>query len=139
MPSNAVNTGRSGMANGDIHPYRAVMIDTTIDNRLIEATAGAAAIGISGKGTRYAPWSALDDTLIAKVNEVFQYWGMGEENVPAEIGGTVASGDRLKVTTAGKLIAVTADADHYIAIARMSGASGDIIPVDVVRGQRGTA
>lgn len=139
MPS-AVQTGRSAMANGDIHPFRAVMIDTSTDNRLIEATAGADAIGISQKGTRLPPWSALDDTLCAKVNEVFQYWGDGEENVPAELGGTVTTERRLKVTTGGKLIPVTADADFFIAIARMTGSDGDIIPVDVVRpGQRGTA
>lgn len=129
------STGRSAMANGDIAPFVAVMIDTTVDNRLIQATAGAQAIGISGKGRRYAPWSAIDDGLLAKQNEVFNYFGVGEENVPAKLGGTVAAGDRLKVTTGGVLIATTADGDLYIARARMSGASGDIIPVDVEFGQ----
>lgn len=134
MP-NAVNTGRSGMANGDIAPYRAVMIDTTIDNRLIQATAGARACGIAGKGRRYAPWTPLDDGLIAKVNEVFDYFAFGEENVPAQLGGTVAAGDRLKVTTGGKLIVVAADGEFWLCTARMAGILDDIIPVDVNGGQ----
>lgn len=130
-----MNTGRSGTANGDIAPFRAVMIDTSTDNRLIQATAGARAIGIAGKGRRYAPWSAIDDGLIAKVNEVFNYWGDGEEHVPAQLGGTVAAGDRLKVTTGGKLITVTADGDIFVATAREAGDADDIINVDVGIGQ----
>ena len=129
------STGRSATANGDIAPFVAVMIDTTVDNRLIQATAAARAVGIAGKGRRYAPYSPLDDGLIAKQNEVFNYYGEGEENVPAKLGGTVASGDRLKVTTGGVLIATTADGDLFVATARMSGASGDIIPVDITIGQ----
>lgn len=130
-----VNTGRSGMANGDIAPFVAVMIDTSVDGRLIQATAGARAIGIAGKGRRYAPWSAIDDGLIAKAGEVFQYWGDGEENVPAKLGGTVASGDRLKVTTGGVLITVTADGDLFVATAREAGDADDIIRVDIGIGQ----
>jgi hypothetical protein len=130
-----VQTGRSATANGDIHPFCAVMIDTSTNNRLIEATAAARAIGIAGKGRRYAPWTAIDDGLIAVAGEVFNYWGEGEEHVPAKIGGTVTAGDRLKVTTGGVLIATTADGDLFIAIAREGGAADDIIAVDVVIGQ----
>lgn len=130
-----IHTGRSAMANGNIRPFRAVMIDTTTHNRLIEATAAARAIGISQKGTRNPPLTGLDDTYCAIADEVFMYYANGEENVPAELGGTVTAGDRLKVTTDGKLIAVTTDADFFVATARMGGASGDIIPVDITIGQ----
>lgn len=131
------STGRSAVANGNITPFRAVMIDTTTNtHRLIQATAGAQAIGIAGKGTRYAPWTPLNDGYLAVAGENFNYWAAGEEEVPAELSGTVAAGDRLKVDTGGTLIATTADADHYIAIARINGVTGDVIPVDVIRGQR---
>lgn len=129
------STGRSAKANGNISPYCAVMVDTTVNNRLIQATAGALAIGIAGKGTRYPPWTPLNDGYLAIVDENFNYWGAGEENVPAQLGGTVASGDRLKVTTGGKLIATTADGDKFVAIARMAGMLDEIIPVDIDIGQ----
>ena len=134
------STGRSAMANGNIMPWCAVMIDTTVDNRLIPATAGAKAVGIAGKGTRYAPWTPLNDGFMAVAGEVFNYWGEAEENVPALLGGTVASGDNLKVagtltintqSVVGSLI-TAGSGDLTVAIARMSGAAGDIIPVDVV-------
>ncbi len=128
-------TGRSAMANGDIHPFCAVMIDTTTDNRMIEATAGARAVGIAGKGRRYAPYAPLDDGLLAKADEVFDYFADGEENVPAKLGGTVTAGDRLKVTTGGVLITASTDGNYFIAIARMGGDTDDIIPVDVKMGQ----
>lgn len=128
-------TGRSAVANGNIAPWVAVMLDTTVDNMLIQATAGAQAIGIAQKGTRNAPWSSLDDGYCAIAGEVFQYWGDGEENVPAQLGGTVTTERRLKVTTGGKLTPITADGDFFIAIARVTGVADEIIRVDVVRGQ----
>lgn len=129
-------TGRSAMANGTIKPNTPVMQDTTSDNRLIAATAGAQCIGIAGKGTRYAPWSVIDDLNLAIAGEVFEYFGDGEDNVPALLNGTVTRGDLLKADGTG-LISTTADGDKYIAMARMSGAAGDIIPVLVTIGQRG--
>jgi len=128
-------TGRSAVANGNITPLTPVMIDTTIDNRLKAATSGALCIGIAGKGTRYAPWSTLNDTYLAIAGEVFEYYGEGEDNVPAKLNGTVTAGDRLKADGTA-LIAVTADGDKYIAIARMSGVQNDIIPVLVTVGER---
>jgi hypothetical protein len=133
-----VHTGRSATANGSIVPYGAVQIDTSTNNRLIQATSASKAIGIAQKGTRYAPWSPLDDGFCAIANEVFEYYGAGEENVPALLGGTVTAGDYLTVGSgtgalAGSLVTSPGGADdvYVIGIARMSGVSGEIIPIDV--------
>lgn len=50
------------------------------------------------------------------------------------IGGTVAAGDKLTATTAGKFIATTTDADNYGAIALIAGVANDKISVLVVQG-----
>lgn len=128
----------SAMANGDIHPARAIMLDTTETGfRVIEATAGAQCIGISQIAERRSPYES--DGLCAKVDEAVKYWGNGAKRVPAQLGGSVTVNDRLKATTAGKLIAITADRDEYCAIAQQSGEDGDIIAVDVVIGQASQA
>ena len=129
-------TGRSAMANGNITSLTPVMQDTGTDNRVIAATSGALCLGIAGKGTRYAPWSVIDDGYLAISGEVFEYYGQGEDNVPAKINGTVTRGDLLKADGTS-LISTTADGDKYVAQARMSGVAGDIIPVLVMIGERG--
>lgn len=126
---------RSMMANGNITPYRAVMIDTSTNFRAIVATAGAECIGIAQKGERRDPSNS--DGYAAIAGEPILVWGDGAKDVPAQLGGPVNPGDRLKATTGGKLIATTADGDEYVAIARQSGTTDDLIAVDVVLGQRG--
>lgn len=124
---------QSRMANGNIPPYRAIMLDTTKKFNVLVATAGAACIGISQKGERRDPSNS--DGYAAIAGEPIQYWTEGAKDVPAQLGGSVTTGQRLKATTAGKLIAVAADKDEYVAIANQDGADGDLIAVDVVLGQ----
>lgn len=52
----------------------------------------------------------------------------------AKLGGTVAFGDKLTATTAGKLITTVVDHDRFLAIAMKDGVDGDVIPVEVVIG-----
>lgn len=123
----------SAMANASIRPCRAIMLDTTKDFRVIESTAGAKCIGISQIAERRDPSNS--DGLCAIVGEAVKYWGNGAKDVPAQLGGSVTAGDRLKATTAGKLITIAADKDEYVAIAKQSGVTDDLIDVDVAIGQ----
>jgi len=125
----------SGMANGNIHPARAIMMDSSTRHRVIEATAGASCIGIAQIGERRDPSNS--DGYAAIAGEPIKYWGHGAKDVPAWLGGSVTAGQRLKATTGGKLIATTSDGDEYVARAKMDGADGDFINVDVELGQRG--
>lgn len=129
------DTGRSIFANGNIKPWTAIMLDTSVDNKAIQATANAQCLGIAQKGTRNAPWTPLDDGFCAIAGEMFEYYADGEENVPALLGGTVTTERRLKSDANGALIAITTDGDFQIAIARATGVAGDVIRVDVVRSQ----
>lgn len=124
----------SAVANGDIHVGVAVMLDTTASFRIIEATAGAKCIGIAQLADRRDPSVAVG--LAASVNELCKYYKIGAMNVPARLGaGGCTAGDRLKATTAGRLIPVTANKDEYVAIAKQTGIADDLIAVDVVLGQ----
>ena len=132
-----INDGSlTGYANGDIHPAVALMIDTSANNRVIEATAGARCIGISVFSEHKDPSNS--DGLAASAGEAIKYWGAGSKDVPARLGAAgCTAGDRLKATTAGRLVTASADGDEYVAIAKMTGVANDVIPVDVVIGQRG--
>lgn len=122
----------SRMANGNIRPARAVMLDTSDDFRVIEATAGAKCVGICTMAERLPPH--LSDGFVAIAGEPVKFFGNGAKDVPAQLGGSVTAGDRLKATTAGKLITADGDGDEYVAVANQSGADGDFIAVDVTIG-----
>lgn len=126
------------MANGNIRVYAAVMLDTTTSYaRVIEATAGAKAIGIAFKGERRDPSNS--DGFVAIAGEACGYWGNGAKDVPARIGvGGCTSGDQLKVGTNGRLVTASSDNDQIVAIANQTAVEDDIIPVDVTIGQRGS-
>jgi hypothetical protein len=53
----------------------------------------------------------------------------------ALLGGTVSKGNLLVATTDGSLIKASASGDQLIAEAMQDGVSGDIIAVEVIRGQ----
>jgi hypothetical protein len=126
----------SAMANGDIHVGVAVMLDTSASFRIIEATAGAKCIGIAQLGDRRDPSVAVG--LAAIAGEACKYYGIGAKDVPARIGaGGCTAGDRLKATTAGKLIPVASNNDEYVAIAKQTAIEDDLAAVDVVLGQYG--
>lgn len=128
---------QSAMANGNIPPYRAIMLDSSKKFNVLVATAGAACIGIAQKGERRDPSNS--DGYAAIAGEPIQYWGNGAKGVAAQAGGSITTGQRLKATTAGKLIAVAADREEYVAIALQDGASDELIAVDVVIGQTSQA
>lgn len=129
MPS---PTGFGYVAGGNISPAVFVMLSTTADSTILQATAGALTIGVSSRSTHTAPLSGLDDGYNAVEGESVRIFVEGEV-CGLTLGGTVAAGDRLKATTNGVAITGTAGAT-YGARALEAGISGEIIQVIVENG-----
>lgn len=129
----------SFVANGTIRPSRFVKFDTSGPGLVLEADAGEAVVGISGPGTRFAPWDELDDGNHAVAGENCRVYQDGEKRVMLELGGTVDEGDWLKSDADGKGVVSSADQEKVGARARMAGTSGKIIEVDVMIRERSTA
>lgn len=129
MPS---ATGFGYVAGGNILPAVFVMLDTTADHTVLEATAGALTLGISSRSTHTAPLSGLDDGYNAVSGESVRIFTDGEV-CGLTLAGTIAAGDRIKATTNGKGIVATAGAT-YGARALEAGVSGEIIQVIVENG-----
>ena len=107
-----------GVASGAISPFLFVKQDATDDDI---STAGANAV-VLGVGP---------DFLVAAA-EVSLYNFAGVTQL--QLGGTVTAGDRLKSDAAGKgvVIATTGTTIQNVGgVARRSGVSGDVIPVQV--------
>jgi hypothetical protein len=117
-------------SNGSIAPCRFVKQDTSYDNRVAQAGAGEKVFGVSQQGTRRTPYGALDDGYAAIAGEDISVYG-AHEVCMLELGGTVTRGDRLKADSDGKGVATSTDHDEYGAVARVSGVSGQLIPVEV--------
>ena len=122
------------VANGNIAPSRFVKQDTTagVKDRVLQAGAGDIIYGVSGKGVRNAPWSALDDGYIAIAGENVMCYVFPEKDCVLELGGTVTQGDRLKSDSSGKGVVTTTTGQEVGARAEQSGASGDLIRVTLI-------
>src|SRR4051794_2591226 len=108
--------GWSQVANGNIYPCRFVK-DDTADGMVVQAGAGDRVRGISGSGTRSAPYPGLDSAYHAVAGDNCLLYGPGTRDVPLELGGTVTKGGRIKSDADGKGVASTTDKDQYGAIA----------------------
>ncbi len=119
------------VAGGTIRPSRFVIPDTTTDHRVLEAsTTTSKILGVSQKGTRNTPYGSLDDTNAALVGENLHIFGPGC-TAPIQLGGTVAAGDSLTATTAGKAVATTTDQVYMGGWALEAGGTDDIIEMQV--------
>ena len=127
------------VANGNISPSRFVKRDTTTAGRCLQCGAGDQVHGVSGQGTRFAPYGALDDGLHAAAGENCVIHGPPEKNVMLELGGTVVRGDFLKADANGKGVKSSADQEDVGGIAEDSGVSGELIPVQLLIMERSTA
>lgn len=122
----------SKVANGNIAPARFVKIDTTADGKVLQCGAGDQVYGVSQPGTRRTPYGSLDDGFAAIAGENLQIYGLGEKEIMLELGGAVTRGDRLKADANGKGVTTTSANDEVGAVAMASGASGDLVPVEVI-------
>jgi hypothetical protein len=123
----------SGQATGTIHPMVAVKAGTN-EGEVLECSAGTdRSIGISFRETRRSPYvdTTASPGILALSGEPLSYYTTASD-CWAQIGGTVATNDRLTATTGGKLITTTSAGDYIAAIAKGAGVSGEIIPVRVV-------
>src|SRR5580698_6433356 len=116
--------GPSFRAGGTIAPFRAVTIDTSNDNQVVQATANAIPIGIAQEGQKGAPGLAGSDTTIAAVSgDPIEVITAGNVAL-AEIGAAVTRGDRLEADANGRLItSVTSGQRNIAGIALESGAA----------------
>lgn len=123
---------QSFKANGDIYPARFVKLTTT-DGRVVQCGAGDRGIGVSQMSTRRSDYVDSSGKAAAS-GEPIQVYDLGEECL-LEIAGTVAQGDRLKSDANGKGVVTTTDRDQYVAVALVSGVSGEQIKVKVQPGE----
>lgn len=100
----------------------AFMKHVTDDEHCTFCVAGEASIGVLQNLT----------TANGDLAEVAFQGGGGK----LKLGGTVARGDYLKSDANGFGVVASADKDKYGAKAMASGVSGDVIPVEVIHGER---
>ncbi len=125
----------TGTAAGNVTPSSFVVRNAGTDNQYILATGTSTPIaGISGIGTRYPPYAALDDGNIAIAGENFRVFQPPEKEAALQLGGTVAAGDLLTSDGSGHGITTTTTAQQVGARALMAGVSGQIITVQPIWG-----
>jgi len=122
----------SRKAGGTIATYTFVMMDTTTEGQVVQATAGAEIYGVSQAGTRRVPYDGLDDGNAAIAGEDINVFGPPEVGIMLRAGGTVVRGDRLKADATGRGITTVTATDEVGAIAQGSGAVDDLIPVQLI-------
>lgn len=123
-------------ATGDINPLRFLVQATASDNQVTQATGTSTPIvGISGPGTRYPPWTPLDDGKHAVAGENVEVFAPPMKEAYLQLGGTVAAGDLL--TSDGSGQGITASSGNQVgARAREAGTSGQSIRVQPLWGDK---
>lgn len=119
-------------ASGNIYPSRFVAGVSSEPFYVEQATASKRIIGISQRGTYYAPGTAADSGYAGVDGKVVTVHTEGEALL--KLGGTVAAFDLLTADASGQgvAVAITATAHTYIgAIAKQDGASGEFIRVQI--------
>ncbi len=117
------------IAGGNIRPSRVVKISTAADDTVLESAAATSAnIGIAQKGTRRAPGTGDDDGFAAVAGENLQVYGPSCV-APGQLGGTVASGDKVTSDGSGLLITTTSAGDVALGWALEGGVTGDIVRI----------
>lgn len=120
----------SYIANGNIAPSRLVKLDSSADGKVLQCGAGDKCVGVSQEGTRYAPYTPLDDGYAAIAGEEIEVYLTGSECY-LEAGGTVAPGDRLKADSSGRGVATTTNLDEYNVMCLQAGVLGTLVKVRV--------
>ncbi len=121
------------VSSGSINPCRLVAGVSSEPFYVEQSTASKRHIGVSQKGTYYAPGTAADTGLAGVDGKPIQVHQEGEEAL-LKLGGTVAAFDPLTADASGQGVAanMTSTAKVYIgAIAMQDGASGEFIRVKV--------
>ncbi len=117
-------SGPAFRAGGTIAPCRAVTIDTSNDNQVVQAVANSVVIGIAQEGQMGPPGVLGSDTTIAAIaGAPIEVIGAARVAL-VEIGAAVTRGDRLEADVNGRLIkSVTSGQRNIAGIALESGAA----------------
>ena len=100
------NTPPNLMANGTINVCRFVKLDTTTDNKCVQATANSKIIGVAQEGSNKAPLSDVVSTnYAAEAGEELRLFGDGDVCL-LEAGDVVTVGDLLKSDSVGRGVPV---------------------------------
>jgi hypothetical protein len=97
---------RQMLANGTINPSRFVMVDTSDDNKVIQATTNAKCLGIATEGSNYPPLDDIVSTNYAAIaGQELRVYEPGEICL-IETGDVVTAGDYLKADSDGKAVPI---------------------------------
>jgi hypothetical protein len=120
-------------ANGTIAPSVFVMIDTTADGMVIQATLNARTIGISQSGMKRAPGlPGSDNTIAAQAGDSIQLFGLGDVCM-LQSSAVIVRGATLKSDANGLGLTTVTDTEKVGAIAFQScGAANVFIMVQIV-------
>jgi hypothetical protein len=120
------------ISSGSIYPSRLVAGVSSQPFYVEQSTASKRHIGVSQKGTYYAPGTAADDGYAGVDGKEVKVHQEGEEAL-LKLGGTVAAFDLLTADASGQGVAITAStALQYVgAIALQDGSSGEFIRVKI--------
>jgi hypothetical protein len=123
----------SYVAGEDLLPCRFVKRDTAVDNAVVYADDGAAAIvGITFSGTRDAPIPLNTSNLLAEEGDPVRVYGPGER-CEVVLGETITAANlNLTATTDGKAVAASSG-DFVGAIAERAASDGEKVWVQVVQ------
>lgn len=123
--------------NGNIKPNTFVKLDTSNTALVLQAGAGERVFGIAGSGTRRIALDGYDTDYIGIAGDpAIPIHGPADPGVLLRLGGTVTHGDLLKSDGSGYGVVADTDKDDYGARALASGVSGELIPVEVLIGER---
>lgn len=129
----------SKMPGGNIRFSTFVKLDPANTGRVLQAGVGDAVYGISGPHVRrmeLAGWAADTDLIGQAGDPAILCYGPADPNVLLVIGADVAHGDYLKPDASGYGVPASTDKDKYGARALASGKAGDLLPVEVLIGER---
>jgi hypothetical protein len=120
------------VSSGSIYPSRLVAGVSSAPFYVEQSTASKRHIGVSQKGTYYAPGTAADSGYAGVDGKEVRVHQEGEEAL-LKLGGTVAAFDLLTADASGQGVAISAStALQYVgAIALQDGADGEFIRVKV--------
>jgi hypothetical protein len=123
----------SYVAGHDILSCRFVKRSASVDNAVVYATDGAAAIvGITFNGTKDAPIPLNTTNWLAETGDPVRVYGPGDR-CEVELGETITAANlNLTATADGKAVAANSG-DFVAAIAERAASSGEKVWVQVVQ------
>ena len=97
---------------------------------------GEAAVGVSQKGTRNAPYSTLNDGFAAVEGDPIAVttFKTSKDVVYVRAGGTIANGANVTSDANGNAIAATTTAHQVNGVAQQNAVSGDLVMILVEKG-----